>query len=99
VEITTKLARSIRELCPDAALISLGGATEAAIWSIYHIIKDHDCEKDKIPYGTALSNQGVSVLNDGLDECGIGEKNEIYISGKGLALGYLNLENETEYRL
>lgn len=72
---------------PRAELISLGGATEAGIWSIYHVMTDYTGEEN-IPYGVPLSHQAVYVLDELLNECPDGVKGRIHISGDSLATGY-----------
>lgn len=74
---------------PRAELISLGGATEAGIWSIYHVMTDHTGQ-EAIPYGVPLSRQGVHVLDELLNECPDGVKGRIHISGDSLAMGYFD---------
>ncbi|MGK2885049.1 MAG: AMP-binding protein, partial [Rhodococcus sp. (in: high G+C Gram-positive bacteria)] len=49
--IPTTLPDRMRALAPEATLVSLGGATEAAIWSIFHPIERVDPEWTTIPYG------------------------------------------------
>ncbi|MFJ4585190.1 amino acid adenylation domain-containing protein [Streptomyces echinatus] len=77
-----------REWSPRCRLISLGGATEAAIWSICYEIGEVDPEWDSIPYGRPLTNQRVHVLDDRLEYCPIWVVGELYIGGLGLAEGY-----------
>ncbi|WP_167147385.1 non-ribosomal peptide synthetase [Actinomyces sp. ZJ308] len=82
---------------PRAELISLGGATEAGIWSIYHVMTDHTGEEN-IPYGVPLSRQGVYVLDELLGECPDGVKGRIHICGDSLAVEYLNDPQTTEQK-
>ncbi|OEJ61349.1 hypothetical protein BGM19_28375 [Streptomyces agglomeratus] len=77
-----------REWSPACRLISLGGATEAAIWSISYEIGEVDPEWDSIPYGRPLTNQSFHVLDDRLDPCPVWVVGELYIGGLGLAEGY-----------
>ncbi|CAB0987881.1 non-ribosomal peptide synthetase [Corynebacterium diphtheriae] len=74
---------------PNAELISLGGATEGGIWSIFHPMTCHTNETS-IPYGTALPNQGMWVLDEACNECPDWVRGQIHISGESLATGYLN---------
>ncbi len=78
----------IRQAAPQAALFSLGGATEASIWSICHPIGDTDPAAASIPYGKPLSNQGWLVLDEHGDEAPVWTTGHLHISGLGLALGY-----------
>ncbi|QWF82465.1 non-ribosomal peptide synthetase [Amycolatopsis sp. CA-230715] len=80
---------------PDIDLYSLGGATEAAIWSVYHPITALDPEWTSIPYGTPLANQQLHVLDTQLQPCPIHTTGDLYISGDGLATGYHNDPGKT----
>lgn len=96
--IPVDMAASVKRSHPNLQLISLGGATEASIWSIFHeIIKVHP-EWKSIPYGKALSDQSVYVLDHDLRERPIGVAGEIYIGGRGVALGYHHDFERTQER-
>ncbi|MFG2292838.1 amino acid adenylation domain-containing protein [Streptomyces sp. NPDC048603] len=75
---------------PDAELVSLGGATEAAIWSIHHRIRSVEPHWRSIPYGIPLANQRFHVLDGALRDRPDLVVGELYIAGTGLATGYLN---------
>lgn len=89
--IRISLANKILEKFPDIQLICLGGATEASIWSNFHIFSQdsNELETDLVPYGKALSNQTMYVLGAELDYIPTGVVGEIYIGGRGLAKGYI----------
>ena len=88
----------IRCLNPHTRCISLGGATEASIWSIYYEYLRPNPGMSSIPYGKALANQAFYVLDDCLDIKPIMAEGELYIGGDGLALGYINNQEETDRR-
>ncbi|PKP89567.1 MAG: hypothetical protein CVT77_17530, partial [Alphaproteobacteria bacterium HGW-Alphaproteobacteria-16] len=88
--IPLALPPSLAEAAPEARIVSLGGATEAAIWSIFHPIDAIDADWVSIPYGCPLANQAFHVLNDSLDPCPVHVPGRLYIEGAGLALGYRN---------
>jgi amino acid adenylation domain-containing protein len=69
-------------------LISLGGATEASIWSIYHPIKAVEKSWSSIPYGIPLANQTFFVLAEDMSDCPDWVTGQLYIGGVGLARGY-----------
>ncbi|CAF1593907.1 unnamed protein product, partial [Adineta ricciae] len=72
-------------------VISLGGATEASIWSIaYEIPRMMPQEWKSIPYGAPLRNQHYYVYDSHLDDCPEWVMGELYIGGIGLADGYWN---------
>ena len=83
---------------PALRLVSLGGATEAAIWSIMHPIDEVDPDASSIPYGRALAHQTVEVLDGRLDPRPEHVPGEIYIGGVGLSAGYLNDPGKTAER-
>ncbi|OXM68452.1 hybrid non-ribosomal peptide synthetase/type I polyketide synthase [Amycolatopsis vastitatis] len=94
--IPLTLPPKIQATHPHARIISLGGATEAAIWSVYHPITDATpTDWPSIPYGTPLANQQLHILNDQLQPCPIHTTGHLYISGTGLASGYHNDPEKT----
>jgi amino acid adenylation domain-containing protein len=86
--IPPSLPGRLRALAPAARVISLGGATEASIWSIVHPIEEVDPEWASIPYGRPLRHQTFQVLNDRMEPCPVWVAGELCIGGAGLALGY-----------
>lgn len=88
--IPVPLPDMLSKQCPGIEVISLGGATEAAIWSIYYPIKEVPREAKSIPYGIPLLNQRFYVMNKQLEVCPDWTTGDLYIGGEGLALGYLN---------
>ncbi|MDP9649633.1 nonribosomal peptide synthetase protein BlmIV [Paraburkholderia caledonica] len=88
--IPLSMPERVRRLVPEIELISLGGATEASIWSIYFPIGTIDGDWVSIPYGRALPNQTVYVLDHRMRQCPPWATGDIYIGGAGLARGYWN---------
>ena len=89
------LPAQVKELAPGAQVVSLGGATEAAIWSILYEIGEVAADWSSIPYGHALRNQRMYVLNERLEECPRQVVGQLYIAGAGLARGYWGDEEKT----
>ncbi len=96
--IPVALAQASQAMLPELELISLGGATEAAIWSIWYPVRKIDPQWSSIPYGSALGGQQVYVLDDNFTLARQGFSGEIYISGHGLADGYFNDPQKTSDR-
>ncbi|MYR72828.1 MULTISPECIES: non-ribosomal peptide synthetase [unclassified Streptomyces] len=96
--IPVTLPDAIRAHVPSLRVIALGGATEAAIWSIHHPVTDVDPDLVSIPYGRPLANQTVHVLDHRLRDCPEHVTGELYIGGAGLALGYLGDAERTRER-
>jgi yersiniabactin nonribosomal peptide synthetase len=80
----------------NTKIVSLGGATEASIWSIFHPISKLNPDLKSIPYGRPLKNQRFYILNRKLQPVPIGVNGELYIAGTGLARGYWRNENKTK---
>jgi amino acid adenylation domain-containing protein len=89
------LPEGIRGLAPECAVVSLGGATEAAIWSVLYPIGEVSAEWTSIPYGRAMRNQRLYVLNEAWQPCPVWARGSLYIAGEGLALGYWRDEVRT----
>ena len=80
--------KQIASLAPEASMLSLGGATEAAIWSICYPPTARRYSRS-VPYGTAMRNQSVHVLTHRGEPAAPWQVGEIHIGGVGLAQGYL----------
>ncbi|BCJ65767.1 non-ribosomal peptide synthetase [Polymorphospora rubra] len=93
--IPLPLPGRLRALLPDVDVHSLGGATEASIWSIHHPIGEIDPAWRSIPYGRALANQRFHVLDDALRTRPTWAVGHLYIGGIGLAQGYWRDEAAT----
>ena len=88
--IPLSLPDQIRGLCPKTNVLSLGGATEASIWSICFPVEEVDSQWPSIPYGKAMRGQSMHVLDASLCERPLWATGDIYIGGRGLAHGYWN---------
>ncbi len=77
-----------KRIMGDVELISLGGATEGSIWSIWYRIQATDEVRTSIPYGYPLANQQMFVLDENRRLLPVGVSGEIYIGGRGVAKGY-----------
>lgn len=73
-----------------AEVISLGGATEAAIWSNFYRVGRVDPRWTSIPYGRPIQNARYYVLDGAMRPVPVGVTGELYIGGTCLADGYLN---------
>jgi amino acid adenylation domain-containing protein len=96
--IPVALPDRIRALAPQAEVMSLGGATEASIWSIHHPVGEVDPAWPSIPYGRALTGQSFWVLDDSGRPQPVGEPGELFIGGAGVARGYIGDPAQTAER-
>jgi amino acid adenylation domain-containing protein len=93
--INPNLVLQLQTLNPQLQIISLGGATEGSIWSIYYPILNLTDSAKTIPYGRPLNNQTFYILDQELQLLPIGATGELYIGGVGVARGYLHREQLT----
>jgi nonribosomal peptide synthetase DhbF len=96
--ISVILPQRIQRFAPQARIISLGGATEASIWSIAFPIESVTRSWKSIPYGRPLLNQKFHILDEQREPCPVGVPGELYIGGRGVAMGYLNRPQLTAER-
>ncbi|MEH1123252.1 non-ribosomal peptide synthetase [Micromonospora sp. CPCC 206061] len=96
--IPVALPDQARAVLPGVDLVSLGGATEASIWSIAYPIAEVPAHWRSVPYGTPLANQTFHVLDAAGRPCPDWVAGELYIGGAGVALGYLGDEERTARR-
>ena len=96
--IPLPLFGATKKLWPTCRFISLGGATEASIWSVWYEVNALQPEWKSIPYGKALLNQKIKVMDEAGKESATGEAGELWIGGVGVAEGYLNQPDLTQER-
>lgn len=88
--IPVKLPDQVRDTFPRAQVVSLGGATEATIWSNSYDIGVVDPTWPSIPYGRPIQNARYYILDRAHNPCPIGVPGDLYIGGEVLADGYVN---------
>jgi amino acid adenylation domain-containing protein len=96
--IPVPLPDQVRAVFPKARVVSLGGATEAAIWSNWYPVGAVDPRWPSIPYGKPIRNARYHVLDHRLQPVPVGVPGELYIGGPVLADGYLNRPELTAER-
>ena len=78
--------KNVKNACPHLTIINAYGPTENCVVSTAFEI---DGEYEAIPIGKPISNSGIYIFNDDLQLQPIGIAGELYLSGDGLARGYL----------
>ncbi len=96
--IPLSLPDAVRGAFPGAEVKSLGGATEAAIWSNWFPVGAIDQRWSSIPYGRPIQNARYHVLDRRMKPVPVGVAGELYIGGVCLAEGYLNRDDLTRDR-
>ncbi|HBL29039.1 MAG TPA: non-ribosomal peptide synthetase, partial [Acidobacteria bacterium] len=89
------VASRLRRQVPAAQVVSLGGATEASIWSILYPVGEVAPEWKSIPYGKPMVNQSFHVLDARLRPRPEWVPGDLYIGGVGLARCYWGDEEKT----
>ncbi|NGM14131.1 amino acid adenylation domain-containing protein [Verrucosispora sp. CWR15] len=92
------LPDQVRAVFPRAEIISLGGATEATVWSNFFPVGAIDPQWRSIPYGRPIDNARYYVLDEKLEPCAVGVEGDLYIGGPVIALGYVNRPDLTAER-
>lgn len=87
--IPLSLPDALRDCSSGTRVLGMGGATEAAIWSIAHEVGDLDPSWTSVPYGRPLAGQSFHVLDDAGRDVPPGVAGELCIGGAGLARGYV----------
>lgn len=93
--IPLDLPEKIKNIFSETEVISLGGATEGSIWSIYYPIGKRQKNWKSIPYGYPLANQKMYVLNYENKLCPYNVQGEICIGGIGVAREYQAAPEQT----
>ncbi|MEA2174632.1 MAG: hypothetical protein QOD00_2224, partial [Blastocatellia bacterium] len=86
--IPLRLPEEVRAAFPRAQVVSLGGATEATVWSNYFPVGEIEPHWASIPYGKPIQNARYHVLDQRLNPVPIGIPGDLFIGGECLALGY-----------
>ncbi|GAA0712668.1 amino acid adenylation domain-containing protein [Dactylosporangium roseum] len=85
-------------VAPEAAFVSLGGATEASMDSTVFPVERVDPAWTSIPYGRPMANQRAYVLDRHRQPVPVGVPGELHLAGTGLARGYLHRPELTAER-
>jgi amino acid adenylation domain-containing protein len=88
--IPVSMPDALREAFEGVEVISLGGATEATVWSNYYPIGEVDPSWPSIPYGKPIQNAKYYILDRNLEVCPLRVPGDLYIGGECLAVEYIN---------
>lgn len=90
--LNAKFVRKALETIPGLTLINGYGPTENTTFTCCHVMTADNPPQDNVPIGTAITGTTLHILNDELQPVAPGEAGQLYVSGKGVALGYLATE-------
>ena len=91
-------SRVLSLACADMRIVSMGGATEAAVWSVTHEIVGGRVPSgwSSVPYGVPMRGQTIDVLDERtMRRCDPWVVGMLYIGGLGVALGYMGDDEQT----
>jgi len=94
-DLKVSLAKEINDNFGDVEIYNEYGPTEATVGCMTHKYDEENDTGLSVPIGRPIDNAQIYVLNDGLDVVPAGLTGEIYISGDGVAHGYLNNDELT----
>lgn len=86
-QLERSLVQKISEDNDGISILNHYGPTESTIGCIANFVEDYH---DPIPIGKPINNVHILILDNEGREVEDGEKGELYVGGKGLALGYIN---------
>jgi acyl carrier protein len=90
--------QKVRDTYPKCQVINGYGPTENTTFSCCYRVPVEEDLSDGVPIGHPITNGICYVLNPGLEPVPIGVTGELYVSGAGLARGYLNRAGLTAER-
>ncbi|MCM1220941.1 MAG: amino acid adenylation domain-containing protein, partial [Lachnospiraceae bacterium] len=90
-------AGKLIDINPGCALFNSGGPSETTLWNIYHRITRKDVESGLIPYGRPFPSTKYYILDDELRLVPVGVKGTMYVSGVGVADGYIGGEENGRF--
>lgn len=88
------LCRSHLKTLPPVELYNEYGPTEATVWCTVHRITEKDVA-GPVPIGRPIANTQAYILDHRLQPVPVGVAGELFISGDGVARGYLNNDELT----
>lgn len=92
-ELLNQQVGVLKSINPDMRIINEYGPTEATVGCI---VKEIDNENEKILIGKPIYNTEVYILDSDCNLLPVGVPGEIFIGGKGVALGYLGRSDLTQ---
>jgi amino acid adenylation domain-containing protein len=99
--LSTRLVQRVQGLGVDCEIVNHYGPTETTIGSVVLRLTecaDHEDQRPTVPIGRPIDNTQIYVLDSDLQPVPIGVEGELYISGEGVASGYLNQPELTKER-
>jgi amino acid adenylation domain-containing protein len=96
-----RLVQWVRNLGADCEICNHYGPTETTVGSVVLQLTNYPEREDQrptVPIGRPIDNTQIYILDSHLQPAPIGVAGELYISGEGVAAGYLNQPELTKER-
>ena len=90
--------RRAMEGLPNCRIINGYGPTENTTFSCCYHIAAEGWGAGPVPIGDAIKHSTAHIVDDGLRPVAAGEIGQLCVGGDGVAIGYLNLVEETSQR-
>lgn len=88
----------LKSIFDNVEIVVLGGATEATVWSNFHVVGSIDPSWVSIPYGRPIQNARYYILDQVRHPLPAGVAGDLYIGGECLAMGYTGAPELTAQR-
>ncbi|MCD0448730.1 amino acid adenylation domain-containing protein [Actinocorallia sp. API 0066] len=95
---SARAMRAVMAACPDTELFNVYGPTETTTYVAFQPMREHLADRSAPPLGGPLEDTVLHVLDGALRPVPEGVTGELYISGAGLARGYLDRPGLTAER-
>ena len=96
--LSPELAARFLAAHPTARLLNLYGSSEVAADATSIEVTRDVLAKGVVPIGQPIANMQIHILDREMNQVPIGVPGEIYVSGPGVAAGYLNNSELTDER-
>ncbi|MEO5648085.1 MAG: condensation domain-containing protein, partial [Chitinophagaceae bacterium] len=93
--LQSELVEKIHQSGTPCTIVNHYGPTETTIGKLLHVVEVEKKYNKTIPIGKPFSNTSVYILNKEMNVCPVGIPGQLFISGEGVSIGYLNNENLT----
>ncbi|MDX6355554.1 MAG: hypothetical protein QOF98_2457, partial [Streptomyces sp.] len=87
--VSPAAVQGVLDACPGTSVRSLYGPTEITLCATHFPMRAPDPAPVPVPIGRPMDNTGIHILNAALEPVPAGVQGELYITGTGLARGYL----------
>ena len=96
--LTGRVVAKLRALDAPCRLLNHYGPTETTVGSLTHWVSDPSANDAVVPIGKPIANTAVYILDSHQQPVPRGVRGELYISGDGVAAGYLGQPALTQER-